>query len=423
MAGALTGKRFFASHRLFPRASGVPTEMEPVVTSALMSAYARIPIAFERGEGATLIATDGRRYLDFAAGIAVDILGHGHPHLVAALTDQAARLWHVSNLYEIPEQTRYAERLTAATFADAVFFCNSGAEAMEGALKLARRCHSEAGRTERYRAVTIAGAFHGRTLATIAAGGNEKHLAGYGPAVDGFDQVAFGNLNELRAAIGPQTAAIVVEPVQGEGGIRPLPADYLRGLREAADEFGLLLVFDEVQCGFGRTGKLFAHEWAGVTPDIMAVAKGIAGGFPCGAFMATEAVARALTPGSHGSTFGGNPLAMAVANATLDVLLGDGFLAGVERIAGRLHDGLTGCVARNPTILAEIRGSGLMLGLRLHPDHAAGDLVSAAREAGLLTVPAGDNVVRLVPPLIIGDAEVETALAMIDRGCAAMARQ
>ena len=398
-------------------------EMEPVVTSALMSAYARAPLAFERGDRATLIATDGRRFLDFAAGIAVDILGHGHPHLVAALTAQAQRLWHVSNLYEIPEQTRYAERLCAATFADAAFFCNSGAEAMEGALKLARRYHSEGGRPERYRAITIAGAFHGRTLATIAAGGNEKHLAGFGPAVDAFDQVAFGNLNELRAAIGPETAAIVAEPVQGEGGIRPLPADYMRGLRETADEYGLVLIFDEVQCGFGRTGRLFAHEWSGVAPDVMAVAKGIAGGFPCGAFLATDVVAQALTPGSHGSTFGGNPLAMAVANATLDVLLADGFLAEVDRIAGVLRDGLKACVDRNRAVLAEVRGSGLMLGLRVQPDHAAGDLVTAAREAGLLCVPAGDNVMRLVPPLIISDAEVEAALAMIDQACATVAER
>ena len=263
-------------------------------STALIPTYARLPVAFERGAGAYLYGVDGRRYLDFAAGIAVDILGHAHPHLVAALTDQAQLLWHVSNLYEIPAQTKYAERLVAACFADAAFFCNTGAEAVEGALKMARRCQSAAGRPERYRTITVEGAFHGRTFATISAAGNPKYLDGFGPPVDGFDHVAFGNLNELRDAIGAETGAILVEPVQGEGGIRPLPAEYLQGLRAAADEFGLVLIFDEVQCGFGRTGKLFAYEHSSVTPDIMAVAKGIAGGFPCGGILATRRVADAM---------------------------------------------------------------------------------------------------------------------------------
>src|SRR5262245_431 len=286
-----------------------------------MPTYQRAEIAFERGEGAYLFATDGRRYLDFACGIAVTGLGHAHPHLVAALTEQAKKVWHLSNLYTIPGQRRLAERLVAASFADSVFFCNSGAEAIECGLKLARKYHDETGAPERYRVITVEGAFHGRTLATIAAGGQDKHLKGFAPVVDGFDKVAFGNMNELRAAITGETAAILIEPVQGEGGMRPAPAEYLQALRKVADEYRLLLYFDEVQCGMGRTGKLFAHEWAGVEPDIVATAKGIGGGFPMGACLAKEKVAKTLTPGSHGSTFGGGPLAMAVGNAVLDILL------------------------------------------------------------------------------------------------------
>ncbi len=386
--------------------------------TATMPTYARAPLSFERGEGAYLFGADGRRYLDFAAGIAVDSLGHAHPHLVAALTEQAQRLWHVSNLYEIPQQARYAERLIAATFADAAFFCNSGAEAIECAIKVARRYHAENGRPERYRTITVQGAFHGRTLATIAAGGNPKYTEGFGPAVDGFDQVAFGNLNELRAAVGGETAAIMIEPVQGEGGIRPMDAGYLRGLRQAADEFGLLLIYDEIQTGFGRTGKLFAHEWSGVAPDIMAVAKGIAGGFPCGACLATNRVSDAMSPGIHGTTFGGNPLAMAVANATLDVLLADGFLANVVAMSERLKQRLTEITAAHPGILAEVRGIGLMLGLRLAEGHTNTDFAARLREQGLLCVPAGENVVRLVPPLIIGPVEVDAAAEMIAAVCA-----
>ena len=385
--------------------------------SAVMATYARMPLAFERGEGPWLIATDGRRFLDFAAGIAVDSLGHCHPHLVAALAEQAAKLWHVSNLYEIPEQTRYAERLVAHSFADAVFFCNSGAEAMEGAIKAARRCQAAAGAPERYRAITIAGAFHGRTLATLAAAKNPKHLDGFGPEMDGFDMVGFGNLNELRAAIGPATAAIIAEPVQGEGGIRPMDLDYLRGLRATADEFGLVLVYDEVQCGFGRTGKLFAYEWSGAAPDVMACAKGIAGGFPCGAILATQSVADAMVPGSHGSTFGGNPLAMAAANATLDVLLGDGFLGDVDKTARTLWRGLEALAGRHPSIIGEVRGAGMMVGMRINPPFANSALGDAALAHGLLTVVAGENVLRLVPPLIVRDAEVDEALEMLDRAC------
>lgn len=389
--------------------------------SAVMSTYGRAPIAFERGEGAWLVATDGRRYLDFAAGVAVDSLGHCHPHLVKALTEQARRVWHVSNLYEIPEQTRFAERLCAASFADAAFFCNSGAEAMEGAIKVARRYQAKNGAPQRWRAITLEGSFHGRTLATLAAAKNPKHLDGFGVPADGFDQVPANNLNALRAAITPETAMIIAEPVQGEGGVRPLPADYLKGLRAAADEFGLVLVFDEVQTGFGRTGPLFAYQTSGVAPDVMALAKGIAGGFPCGAVLASGKVAAAMTPGSHGSTFGGNPLAMAAANATLDVLEADDFLAEAEAAGASLRRGLEALARRHPGIVTEVRGMGLMLGLRVADPHTNGALGDCAREEGLLTVVAGDNVLRLVPPLIVRDAEISAALAMLDRACTALA--
>jgi acetylornithine/N-succinyldiaminopimelate aminotransferase len=382
-----------------------------------MPTYQRAEIAFERGEGAYLFAADGRRYLDFASGIAVTALGHSHPHLVAALTEQAKKVWHLSNLYTIPGQQRLAERLVAASFADSVFFCNSGAEAIECGLKLTRKYHDETGSPQRYRVITIEGAFHGRTLATIAAGGQEKHLKGFDPMVDGFDKVAFGNMNELRAAITGETAAILIEPVQGEGGMRPGPADYLQALRRVADEFGLLLYFDEVQCGMGRTGRLFAHEWAGVEPDIVATAKGIGGGFPMGACLAKEKVAKTLTAGSHGSTFGGGPLAMAVGNAVLDILLADGFLANVERMGRLLRTRVEALVKRHPNVLVDVRGAGLMLGLKCAVPNT--EMLGKLRDAGLLTVGAGDNVVRLVPPLIIDESHVEEALAILDKVCGA----
>ncbi|MBI1774156.1 MAG: aspartate aminotransferase family protein [Proteobacteria bacterium] len=387
--------------------------------SAVMPTYGRYDLAFERGEGPYLFATDGRRFLDFASGIAVNALGHSHPHLVKALSEQAKRVWHTSNLYRIPEQERLAERLVENSFADTVFFCNSGAEAVECSIKVARKYHDESGTPERYRVIGCAGSFHGRTLATLAAAGNEKYLKGFDPIVEGFDHVAFGNLNELRAAITPETAAILVEPVQGEGGIRPASLDYLRQLRAVADEFGLLLIFDEVQCGMGRSGKLFAHEWAGVTPDIMATAKGLGNGFPVGACLATERAAKGMTAGSHGSTFGGNPLAMAVANAVLDVVLADGFLGRVDKVARRLWRELEALVKRHPKVLAEARGAGLILGLKCHVTNTT--LVDKARELGLLTVGAGENVVRLVPPLIIEDAHVQEAVATLDRACAQLA--
>ena len=384
---------------------------------AVMPTYQRSEIAFERGEGAYLFATDGRRYLDFASGIAVTGLGHAHPHLVAALTEQAKKVWHLSNLYQIPGQQRLAERLVGASFADSVFFCNSGAEAIECGLKMTRKYHDENGTPERYRIITVEGAFHGRTLATIAAGGQEKHLKGFDPIVDGFDKVAFGNMNELRAAITGETAAILIEPVQGEGGMRPAPAEYLRALRQVADEFGLLLFCDEVQSGMGRTGKLFAHEWAGIEPDIVATAKGIGGGFPMGACLAKEKAAKALTAGSHGSTFGGGPLAMACGNAVLDILLADGFLANVERMGRLLRARLEALVKRHPTVLSDVRGAGLMLGLKCAVPNT--DMINRLRAAGLLTVGAGDNTVRVLPPLIVEERHVEEALTILDKVCAA----
>ncbi|MDA0674984.1 MAG: aspartate aminotransferase family protein [Proteobacteria bacterium] len=383
--------------------------------SALMPTYARYDVAFERGEGAHLFATDGRRFLDFGAGIAVCSLGHCHPRLIEALTRQAGLLWHTSNLYRIPEGVRLADRLVANTFADSVFFTNSGAEAVECGLKMIRKFHDENGMPDRYRVICAEGAFHGRTLATISAGGQEKILKGFGPAVDGFDHVPFENLNALRAAITPQTAAILVEPVQGEGGMRVASVDYLRALREVADEFGLVLMFDEVQCGMGRTGKLFAHEWAGVLPDVIATAKALGGGFPVGACLARAKFASALSAGSHGSTFGGNPLAMAVGNAVLDVMLADGFLETVLVTSRKLLARLEELVARHPKLMAEVRGQGLMLGLKAVVPN--GDLVKAFFNQGLLAIPAGDNVVRLIPPLIINERHIEEAGAMIERAC------
>ena len=383
-----------------------------------MPTYASADLAFERGEGAYLFAADGRRYLDFASGIAVTGLGHSHPRLVAALNEQAGKLWHCSNLFRIPEQERLAARLVALSFADSVFMCNSGAEAVECGIKMARKHFHEAGAPERYRIITCANAFHGRTLATIAAGGQEKHLKGFSPALEGFDQVPFGNLNQTRAAIGDETAAILVEPVQGEGGIRDGGADYLRGLRETADEYGLLLFFDEIQCGMGRTGKLFAHDWAGIAPDIMAIAKALGGGFPIGACLATEKAASELTAGSHGSTFGGNPLAMAVANAVLDVMTADGFLDNVNRQAESLRARLEALVASHPKVLVEVRGAGLMLGLVCAVPNA--DLYQKLHENGLLTVRAEDNVVRLLPPLIIDESHIGEAVDILDRSCAGL---
>ncbi len=383
------------------------------MVTPVMPTYGRTEVAFERGEGAWLIDTSGQRYLDFGAGIAVNCLGHSHPGLVKALQDQAGKLWHTSNLYQIPGQTRLAERLVANSFADTVFFGNSGAEAVECGIKMARKYHAMTGNPGRYRIITFEGAFHGRTLATIAAGAQEKHLAGFGPVVDGFDQVPFGDVDAVKAAITDQTAAILVEPIQGESGIRELPAETLHQLRALADETGVLLFYDEVQCGMGRTGKLFAHEWAGAAPDIMAVAKALGGGFPIGACMATEKAAQGMTGGTHGSTFGGNPLAVAVANAVLDEMLADGFLSDVVDNGEKLRAGLERLEISHHNKILEVRGTGLMLGFKVRGDNLA--LIGKLVDAGLLTVVAGDGVVRLLPPLNIGDAEIDRALDVLDQ--------
>lgn len=400
-------------------AATMTTQAHP--DSPLFATYARAELAFERGEGAWLSTAEGARYLDFMGGIAVNVLGHAHPHLVAALKAQAEKLWHVSNIFEIPGQVELGRRLVAATFADHVFFANSGAEAIEASIKTARRYHYVNGAPERYRIITFEGAFHGRTLATIAAGGQAKYLEGFGPKVEGFDQVPFGDRKALEAAIVPETAAVLMEPIQGEGGIRPVPPEDMRYLRNLCDERGLLLVMDEIQTGMGRTGRLFAHEWAGITPDIMAIAKGLGGGFPLGACLATREAAAGMTAGTHGTTFGGNPLAMAVGNAVLDIVLADGFLEGVCRTGLALKQKLASVVDAHPDLLEGIRGEGLMLGLKCRVPNA--DVAGAARAEGLLLVPAGDNVVRLLPPLIIGEAEVDEATQRLDAALEKLTRR
>ena len=380
---------------------------------AVMPTYGRYDVAFERGEGVYLIATDGRRFLDFAAGIAVNSLGHAHPHLVKALQEQAGKLWHTSNLYRSPGQERLAERLVAASFADTVFFCNSGVEAIEGGIKLCRRYHSAGGSPGRWRIITFDGAFHGRTLAALAAANNRKYLDGFGPKVDGFDNVAFNNLNEVRAAITDETAAILVEPVQGEGGIRKAELQFMKDLRTVSDEYGLLLFLDEVQCGMGRTGRLFAHEWSEIAPDVVATAKGIGSGFPMGAILAREEAARGMVPGVHGTTFGGNQLAMAVGNAVMDVMLANGFMERVRERGEALYGRLTAIVKIFPEIFRSVRGAGLMLGLECVVP--AGDVVNRLRDGGLLTVSAGENVVRILPPLVIEQSHIDEAAAIIER--------
>ena len=388
------------------------------MTSSLLQNYARADIAFERGDGAWLTATNGERYLDFGAGIAVSSCGHSHPHLVKTLIEQGSKLWHASNLFQIPEGERLAKRLTDATFADVAFFCNSGAEANEAAIKMARKWHAVNGRPERFRIVTFEGAFHGRTLATIAAGGQAKYLEGFGPKVEGFDQVPFDDLDALKAAIGPQTAALMIEPIQGEGGLRPAPAAFLKALRQLCDENGLLLIFDEVQTGVGRTGTLFAYEQMGVAPDILSSAKGIGGGFPLGACLATADAAKGLTPGTHGTTYGGNPLAMAIGNAVLDVVLAPGFLDAVKAKGLLLRQRLAELKDRHPEVVADIRGEGLIMGLRIDPRTLNSAFSAAAREERLLTIPAGDNVVRLLPPLVIGEDDLIEGVRRLDAACA-----
>lgn len=382
----------------------------------VLPTYNRAPLAFTHGEGSWLVAEDGSRYLDLGAGIAVNALGHAHPALVAAITDQAAKLWHVSNLYRIPEQERLADLLVANTFADTVFFTNSGTEAAELAIKMVRRHWYEKGQPDRVEIITFEGSFHGRSTGAIAAAGSEKMVKGFGPLMPGFTHLKFGDHDALRAAVTDKTAAVMIEPVQGEGGIRTLPDACLKGLRDLCDATGALLVFDEVQCGMGRTGKLFAHEWAGVTPDIMMVAKGIGGGFPLGAVLATEAAAAAMTAGSHGSTYGGNPLGCTVGAKVMEIVSDDAFLAEVGQKGARFRQGLEGLVASHPDVFEGVRGQGLMLGLKCKALNT--DVVKAAYAEHLLTVPAADNVIRLLPALNIPEADIAEALARLDRAAA-----
>lgn len=381
--------------------------MEP-----LLPVYARADLSFDRGEGPYLYTEDGRKFLDFSSGIAVTALGHAHPHLVAALKDQAEKLWHVSNAVRIAGQERLGARLTAASFADTVFFANSGSEAIECSIKMARRYHASRGAPERFRTITFTGAFHGRTLACIAAAGDPAKLEGFGPKVDGFDQVPFGDPDVLKVAITPATAAVLIEPVQGEGGIRPAPPEYLRALRALCDEHELLLIVDEVQCGLGRTGRLFAHEWSGITPDILAAAKGLGGGFPVGACLASERAASGMTVGSHGSTFGGNPLAMAVSNAVLDVMLEPDFFDRVTARGETLRGALEDIAARHHNAVKGVHGQGLMQGLEVRGNNRA--LVQRLRDGGLLTVAGGNNTIRLLPPLIVGDTHIAAAAEILD---------
>jgi acetylornithine/N-succinyldiaminopimelate aminotransferase len=390
------------------------------VTTHLLPTYARVDLAFARGEGAWLISTTNERYLDFSGGVAVNVLGHAHPRLLAALNEQAQKVWHVSNLYRVPEAERLADRLCAASFADLVFFCNSGAEAMECSIKVARKHHAASGHPDRYRIITFEGAFHGRTLATLAAGGNKKYLDGFGPVAEGFDQVPFGDLEAVKRTIGPATAAILIEPIMGEGGVRVVPNQFLQRLRGLCDEHGLLLMFDEVQAGVGRTGRFFAYERTGVKPDILALAKGLGGGFPVGACLATADAGKGMTPGTHGSTFGGNPLAMAVGNAVVDVLLVPGFLEGVRKKALLMRQRLAEVHDRHGDVIAEVRGEGLLLGLRTNIPN--GDLVDALRAEHVLAVAAGDNVVRLLPPLVISESEISEGMERLDRAASAIER-
>ena len=383
--------------------------------SAVMKTYGRAELAFVSGEACWQVTDDGSRYLDCASGIAVNTLGHSHPGLVAALREQAGKLWHTSNLYRIPGQERVAVKLAALTGLDQVYFCNSGAEANESAVKIARRAMHERGEPNRMTILCATGSFHGRTLGMLAATDKPANRTGFGPMPDGFEHVAFGNLNALRDWMGPHVAAVMIEPVQGEGGARDAQDEYLAGVRAAADEFGALVIADEVQCGIGRTGTLFAYETSGIRPDIIAVAKGLGGGFPVGAVIASEAVGNAMTPGTHGSTFAGNPLAMAVAEVVLDELGAPGFLEDVRRRAGIMRDSLQAVADRYEGAVVELRGRGFLCGVRLADALPAGDAVAAMREENLLTVPAGENTVRFLPPLVISEEEIALAAETFER--------
>lgn len=380
---------------------------------ALLPTYNRTDVAFVRGEGSYLFAEDGKRYLDFGAGIAVNAFGHANPKLVGALTVQANLLWHTSNLYRVPGQESLSKKLVDNTFADTVFFTNSGTEAIELAIKMARRYHFVNGQPERFHIVTFEGAFHGRTMAAINAGGNEKYLEGFGPKMQGFDQVPLGDLDAVRRAIGPQTAAILIEPLQGEGGVRNVAPEFLKALRKLCDEQGMLLIFDEIQTGVGRTGKFFAYDWLGFAPDIMPVAKGIGGGFPLGAVLANAEAAKGMTVGTHGTTYGGNPLAMAVGNAAIDLVLAPGFLDHVNKTANYLHQQLGALVAGHPSLFESVRGQGLMIGLKMKTP--APDFIAAARANGLVVLPAGDNVVRLLPPLTLSEEEAREGITLLNK--------
>ena len=381
--------------------------------SAVMKTYRRFEIAFTKGEGCWLISETGERYLDCASGIAVNTLGHSYPALVAALRDQAGKLWHTSNLYRIPGQERVAKKLVALSGLDKVFFCNSGVEATEAAVKIARRAAYERGDFDRTTVLCASGAFHGRTLGMLAATDKPVFRDGFGPMPDGFEHVAFGDLNDLRSALGPHVAAIMIEPVQGEGGARHVPEGYLKAVRAAADEFGVLLIADEVQAGIGRTGTLFSFESYGVTPDIIALAKGLGGGFPVGAVVANETVSNAMKPGTHGSTFGGNPLAMAAAEVILDTLSTPGFMADIRRRADLLEEGLLALAMNHPDKIVEIRGRGFLRGVQLGAAQDVGKIVAALRERRMLTVSAADNTLRLLPPLVISDEEIAIAIKLL----------
>ncbi len=383
-----------------------------MITPVLPS-YSRAPLSFVKGEGAWMVEADGRRFLDFGAGIAVTALGHAHPALVKALTDQANALWHTSNLYKVPQQEALAERLVEHTFADTMFFCNSGTESGELAVKMARKYWTEKGQPDRFGIITFDGSFHGRSLGMISAAGSEKLTKGFGPLLDGFTQLPFGDIDALKeAASQPGIGAVMVEPIQGEGGIRPLSDEQLKAIRAICDEHGHLLILDEIQCGVGRTGKLFAHEWAGITPDIMMVAKGIGGGFPLGALLATEEAACGMTPGTHGSTYGGNPLGCAVGCAVIDEITKEGFLDDVNRRAGFLRQKIEGLVAAHPDIFDHVRGQGFMLGLVCKAPNM--DVVNAAYDQNMLTVPAADNAVRLLPALTLTEEEIAEGIARLD---------
>jgi acetylornithine/N-succinyldiaminopimelate aminotransferase len=383
------------------------------VFPALLPTYNRTDIAFVRGEGSYLFAEDGKRYLDFGAGIAVNAFGHANPRMIRALTEQAGKLWHTSNLYRVPGQESLSKKLVDATFADTCFFTNSGTEAIELAIKMARRYQFVSGHPERFHIITFEGAFHGRTYAAINAGGNEKYLEGFGPRMPGFVQLAAGDLDAVKQAISPETAAILIEPLQGESGVRTIAPEFLKGLRKLCDSQGLVLIFDEIQTGLGRTGKFFAYESLGITPDIMTVAKALGGGFPVGAVLATAEAAKGMTVGTHGTTYGGNPLAMAVGNEAIDIILEPGFLEHVRKVAGFLHQQLGGLIAAHPNVFESVRGEGLMAGLKMKTDAAA--FIALARANGLIVLPAGDNVVRMLPPLTLSEAEAREGIELLNK--------